>query len=240
MNKTMSPLVLLSGLMVTAVLLGAVFVLSGMKDKPHIVPSEFVSVKGPQGQLLVARYETSVEQWRACQESGACPALVGDMDADVMPMVGLKWADIKAYLDWYQVNTGDRVRLPTQEEWALLAADHLHVERKLFDDPRMAWAASYDMSRGPEDAVRKHIGAFGGNGLGLYDVRGNVWEWTSTCEPQVREINGAAEPCFAGRVAMGKHRSVLSDQRRDPGKAGCSTGQPPDHVGFRIVKEAKA
>jgi len=69
---------------------------------------------------------------------------VSDKDADALPMVGLKWEDIKVYLEWYQKSTGDRVRLPTQEEWMMLAADHLYTKRKLFDDPRMAWTASYD------------------------------------------------------------------------------------------------
>jgi len=92
----------------------------------------------------VARYETSVAQWRTCERSGACPVLVSDKDADALPMVGLKWEDIKVYLEWYQKSTGDRVRLPTQEEWMMLAADHLYTKRKFFDDPRMAWTASYD------------------------------------------------------------------------------------------------
>lgn len=214
------------------------FVTASAAQPPSVIPSQFIDVPMPDGTLQVAIHETTVGQWRACMRAGACALEVtGDMDDD-LPMSGLNWADLTSYINWYRSETGLHVRLPSRAEWTILAADQsTDNAEKLFEDPRMAWAASYDMTRRAGDTQRQSVESFGANENGLFDIRGNVWEWTATCDPDIAEIDGNAAPCFAGRIAMGKHTAVLSDQLRNPGKAGCSVGQPPDHVGFRLVMD---
>jgi len=200
-------------------------------------PSDFVEIKTSNGVLYVASHETSVAQWRACVKDRACPDIPEEPTFDPQSsMTMINWRDITAYLKWYSGRTGQLVRLPNREEWRSLAGDHYpSPKQKLFDDPRLAWAATYDMTKSPEDSERKARGAFGINSHGIYDLKGNVWEWTSTCEQDFILTSTGEQICFYGRVAMGEHVAVLSDLVRDPGKAGCSAGLPPPFVGFRVV-----
>jgi hypothetical protein len=39
------------------------------------------------------------------------------------------------------------------------------------------------------------------------------------------------------RVVEGAHRSYVSSFIRDARGGGCSTGTPPDNLGFRLVRE---
>ncbi len=209
---------------------------STISPKVQPIPSQFVDIKTSQGVLKVAKYETTVGQWRACSKAGKCKLNIAHDVNDNLPVSGLNWWDVQDYLQWYSSETKTPVRLPTREEWSVIAGEHSPQKaKKLFEDPRMAWAASYDITRRVGDTNRKPSGSFGVNENGIYDIRGNVWEWTSTCEPDLASINSQTQPCFTGRIAMGKHAAVLSDQLREPGKAGCSVGQPPDNVGFRIM-----
>jgi hypothetical protein len=38
-------------------------------------------------------------------------------------------------------------------------------------------------------------------------------------------------------VVEGRHRAVVIDFVRDASAGGCAAGVPPDHLGFRLVRE---
>ena len=157
----------------------------------------------------------------------------------------VSWHDADAYAAWLSRKTGERYRLPTDEEWAYAAGskfrdDGLPVDQS---DPSKRWLARYEREseRGPADPKTRPFGSFGANENGLLDLGGNVWEWTSTCFVR-SALNDAGEtvsssPNCGVRVAEGQHRSYVTDFVRDARAGGCAAGVPPSNLGFRLVRE---
>jgi len=198
--------------------------------------SDFVKVEHNDSVFWVARTETTVGECKLCVAAGACPDILVNSRGEDYPMTGVNWSDTNAYIRWYSRRTGLLARLPTRQEWLLFSAEHAPVQRpKIFDDPRLSWAANYDIDAGPPTSVVEPSGFFGSNALGISDVRGNVWEWTESCQLPPRSESDSHGICFTGRYAMGDHTAILVEGVRNPAKAGCGGGLPPANVGFRVV-----
>lgn len=112
------------------------------------------------------------------------------------PVTHMAWEDAKAFANW----AGGR--LPTEAEWE-------HAARGSLADPRFPWG---DQEPNDHDffpcnifqgrfptlntaadgwAGTSPVGSFSENGAGLFDMAGNVWEWTS--EPfHIRSVSKAA------------------------------------------------
>lgn len=184
--------------------------------------------------LQVMAREVTRREWRACAEAGACEDLTGPISASEpdKPMTGVNRFDVEAYIGWMNDRGGAAYRLPTVAEWQALAADLPQKPyRKLFTDPRMAWAADYGAMQ-KVSAVVEPSGAFGTLPNGISDLGGNVWEWTASCAKDGQD----PARCPAYRVE-GLHQSVLSVFVRDPASGGCAAGAPPANIGFRLVAE---
>jgi formylglycine-generating enzyme required for sulfatase activity len=115
------------------------------------------------------------------------------------------------------------------------------------------WQGVFPVYDTAEDgyAGRAPVGCFGPNGYGLYDMIGNVWEWTSDwyrpghaqapadnpAGPDLREVHLAAGQ-MPSRVIKGgsylcapNYCARYRPTARQPQEADLSTG----HVGFRTV-----
>ena len=199
--------------------------------------------------LFIMKHQVSAADYQACVDDSACRALDrGVAIAADRPAVQVSWHDANAYAVWLSNRTGERYRLPTDEEWAFAAGskfadDALPVDE---DDPSKRWIAKYEReserTAGAKDA--RAFGHFGVNENGLADLAGNVWEWTSTCFTRYRlddageTISGKAN-CGV-RVVEGQHRSYVTDFIRDARAGGCAAGVPPDNLGFRLVREPRS
>lgn len=168
--------------------------------------------------------------WRAPDGPGST------IKGDVYPVVHVSHKDAAAYAAW----AGGR--LPSEVEWEYAASLQLH-------DPAVQTSGAYDANATPvantwqgmfpvqdtgEDGFRgaAPVGCFPPGASGVYDMMGNVWEWTDTPfgEGPQFTIKGGSFLCaknFCGRFRPAARQSQDAD---------FST----NHIGFRIAKDAPA
>ena len=216
----------LSGLAVAAFL--------GLRQ-PAFDDIRFRPVAMPDGSTLqVMTREVTKREWKACAKAHACEDLTGSIDPaePEKPMTGVNRFDVEAYVAWVNATSSHAVRLPTAAEWKAFAAGLPRPGfKKLFDDPRLAWAADYGSMPAVSGVIRPS-GGFGALPNGISDLSGNVWEWTATCAKDGFE----PDRCPAYKVE-GQHETALSVFVREPFNGGCAAGTPPNHVGLRLVTE---
>lgn len=114
---------------------------------------------------------------------------------DPHPVLCVSWNDARVYAQWLSRKTGRRYRLPAEAEWEYAARAGSTTSRPWGDDPVQAcrFANVADQSRFQTWGFgQKHectdghyftapAGGYAPNAFGLYDMLGNVWEWTEDC-----------------------------------------------------------
>lgn len=94
------------------------------------------------------------------------------------PVVLVSQADARAYAAWLSRRTGERWRLPAEDEWEKAARGT--------DGGYFPWGNDFDRSRlnshdaGPFDTVPAGSHVSGASPFGMLDAAGQVFEWTST------------------------------------------------------------
>ncbi len=194
--------------------------------------------------FMIGRFEITFAQWDYCHREGGCAHRPGDRGwgRGDRPVIDVSWDDVAQYLDWLSAATGERYRLPTQDEWEYAARAGSGAPGKpkpLFTDPKLAWASAYVLAPRPTKRTEP-VGSGKGNGFGVFGTRDNVWEWTDSCREQTYEEGGrtvSRKNCGV-RILQGEHRSPMPSFVRDIGSGGCSVKPMPGNFGFRVVRES--
>lgn len=147
---------------------------------------------------------------------------------DLHPVVHVAYSDAVAYADWVGKD------LPTEAEWEFAARGGLDGATFPWGDefmPRGRPMANTWQGAFPHENLRidgyertSPVRSFPPNGYGLYDVAGNVWEWTSDWYTP-RHADAAPSPCCAPvnpRVTSPDESYVLD--------------QPGAHIPRRVIK----
>jgi formylglycine-generating enzyme required for sulfatase activity len=171
---------------------------------------------------------------------------------DHHPAVQIAWEDAVAYAAW------KGGRLPTEAEWEYAARGGLDgAEYPWGDaplDPDHPQAHIYEGTFPSHAAEPRAVGSHAPNGYGLYDMSGNVWEWTEDwfrpdayqhdrARGVVRNPAGPGEPdgrpgAMAAKVLRGGS-FLCSDSYCRGYRVSARSSAAPDsgasHIGFRIV-----
>ena len=148
------------------------------------------SDEGPVREVSVAafalgRYAVTFAQYdRFAQASAQVLPDDEGWGRGTRPVIKVSWADANAYAHWLSEETGAAYRLPSEAEWEYAAragstacywwGDAIRRENEV-----MANCRGSGSEWGGEQTAP--VGSFAANGFGLYDLHGNVWEWTQDC-----------------------------------------------------------
>ena len=102
------------------------------------------------------------------------------------PVMNVSWHDAQAYVGWLSRETGERYRLLSEAEWEYVA--RAGTETAWYwgesESGQCRYANGYDDDApcaGTDMSTRRRRGRTRRTRSGLYDVLGNVFEWTEDC-----------------------------------------------------------
>ncbi len=156
-----------------------------------------------------------------------------EIGADELPVTHVSYFDAVAYCSW------KNGRLPTAEEWDAAAGEKI--------TPGNVWEGPFPYHNSGKDGYLEEaapVGQFEPNANGLYDMFGNVWEWTSSNSERSETgqfyANGQLidESAMKGKIIKGG--SFLCDENYCAGYIPSKYQITPEdsgmnHLGFRCV-----
>jgi serine/threonine-protein kinase PpkA len=154
----------------------------------------------------------------------------GFEQGDAHPVVCVGIAEAEAYVRWLGELSGQRYRLPRASEWLVAwegpaaCADANRGDQRFRARYGGRSGASCDDGFAETSPVRR----FAAVGVGLYDMDGNVREWSADCAVMGR--GGCRE-----RLALGS--AWLSVDEPEPVQRALSVEYAYNSVGFRVLRE---
>ena len=97
------------------------------------------------------------------------------------PVIKVSWDDATEYAAWLSAQTGKRYRLPSEAEWEYAARAGTTTVYAWGNDIGQNRANCISDYCGDQWEYTAPVGSFAGNGWGLHDMHGNVYEWVQDC-----------------------------------------------------------
>ncbi|WP_395750182.1 formylglycine-generating enzyme family protein [Prosthecobacter sp.] len=232
----------------------------GSEGVDHVssLGTKFTSVPGTT--VMFAIYETRISEWNEFLRQKKYPWSYQThfQQTPEHPVVGVNMQDAVAFCNWLTeterekrlIDSSQSYRLPTPEEWDSavgLARGRkklsLSTEEKLLDDRVFPWGEDWPPPAkvanfadgeipGYNDGYpyTAPVGSFAPTKEGIYDLSGNVWEWTQPAEVRAQPtgiLRGGSWAYFRPECLTSTYQYVVPADLRAP------------TTGFRVVYEDK-
>jgi len=225
---------------------GGTFQMGSNNGKDNEKPVHTVKITG----LYMGKYEVTQKEWTAVM--GSNPS---EFKGDNLPVENVSWYDAVEYCNRlsekekltpaYTINgtnvtwnrNANGYRLPTEAEWEYAArggngspGNYTYAGSNNVDE--VAW---YDKN---SVGSTQEVGAKKPNGLDLYDMSGNVWEWCWDWYGTYDKAN-QTDPVGAssreGRVLRGGYWGYAAQYARSASRDGIFPYARDYRLGFRVV-----
>jgi formylglycine-generating enzyme required for sulfatase activity len=129
--------------------------------------------KVPVGDFYIGKYEVTQGLWKTVM-GGNPSAFSGN---DNLPVENVSWNDVQKFILALNAMTVKKYRLPTDAEWEYAARGGNRSKGYKYSGSNDIDDVAWDVSN--SDGKTHPVGTKLPNELGIYDMTGNVWEWTS-------------------------------------------------------------
>jgi formylglycine-generating enzyme required for sulfatase activity len=195
--------------------------------------------------FYMGKYEVTQRQWKSIM--GSNPSMF--KDCSDCPVEQVSWEDVQEFLKKLNSLMRSNYRLPTEAEWEYAAGGGAS-SRTRFGNGADILESSGANFYAKADAIKDYsrageyrgkmtkVGSFRSNGLGLYDMIGNVFEWCSDWYggySSGSSINPTGSATGIDRVLRGGSWNCNSQDSRVAYRYGSSPAYRDLNNGFRIV-----
>jgi len=202
-------------------------------------PQHLVTFKG----FAMSRYEVTVAEYKTFLRATGLKrnaSVVGKKANS--PVDSVDWDDATRYVKWLSKETGKNYRLPSEAEWEYAALANKASIYPWGDEISNNKANCFDCGSRWDSVGVAPVGSFSANAFGLYDMIGNVTEWTADCSN--RSYHGAPSDGTAwlqgdcgSRIVRGGAFNTPSGDIYIKRRQSFSVDSRLDSVGIRIVRD---
>ncbi len=207
--------------------------------------------------FAISKYEVTFNQYQVFA-SATGRAIPNDnaWGKGERPVININYTDAQAYVTWLSSQTGRHFRLPTEAEWEYAArAKSLSLfsfgnqAEKICDYANVADITATEQGKhwqvtGCNDGqlYTAVVGSYRPNNFGLYDLSGNLWEWTADCwndTYQGAPVDGSqwkSGDCSRHPIRGGSYQQK-AESARSSNRESVATDTRSNQIGFRIVEE---
>jgi formylglycine-generating enzyme required for sulfatase activity len=198
--------------------------------------------------FAVGRFTISFDEWDACLADGGCDGSKGDdhgFGRGRMPAQGITFDAAKSYLAWLSRKVGRTYRLPSESEREYFTRAGTTTPfwfGNTISSQNANYSAGTPYAGGPRGVNSKGpavVDSYAPNPFGLYQVHGNVWEWTEDCfnKRYTEDTPTDGAPWLEGDCTKHMVRGGLWDWSADKSRSGYRDDQYfGSGFSFRVVR----
>lgn len=186
----------------------------------------------------IGQFEVTQAQWYAVMGNNPSEFKsdkVGE-DSRNFPVENVSWDDVQQFISRLNAQDSKQYRLPTEAEWEYACKSGGKDQKYCGGNDLSAFAWYYD-----NIGKQTHrVGTKRPNGLGIYDMSGNVWEWVSDfysknyySQGTNTDPTGPAKGDY--RVSRGGGWGFSANRARAANRNSDSPDYRTADIGFRLV-----